>query len=194
MLIQSMSVSADGFIADRAGGIDWGAPDEEEFAVHLEEVRGLGACVLGRRLYETMVCWETDPSMRSTEPMTAFADVWSALPKVVFSRTLDRVEGNARLATGSLADEIAAAVASTDLDVEIGGATLAGAAVELGLVDEFRLYRKPILLGGGTPYFPPVGDAIPLELVETRPIGSRVIYERYRRSFPREIVKDPPES
>src|SRR6476619_6179353 len=134
MLIFSMGVTVDGFINDRDGGFDWGAPDDELFGFHLERVGELGGYLCGRRRYEIMRPWETDPSMRETELMAAFADVWSALPKVVFSRTLDRVEGNARLATGSVAEEIAAALAATDKNVEIGGAGLAGQAIELGLV------------------------------------------------------------
>ena len=128
-----------------------------------------------------MLVWETDPSLRDTELDAAFADVWCALPKVVFSRTLDSVQGNARLAEGSVAEEVAAALAATDKDVEIGGAGLAAAAIELGLVDELRMYRYPIVVGGGTPFLPPVTEDLPLELVETRTFGSRVIYERYRR-------------
>jgi dihydrofolate reductase len=188
MLIFSMGVSVDGFINDRAGGFDWGAPDDELFGFHLERVAGLGAHVCGRRLYETMLPWETDPSMRSTELMAAFADVWTALPKVVFSRTLDRVEGNARLAEGSVAEEVAAALAATDRNVEIGGAGLAGQAIELGLVDEFRIFRYPVVVGGGTPFFPPLTDGFRLELVETRAFSSRVIYERYRREAATRIV------
>lgn len=181
MLIYSMSVSVDGYIADRTGGIDWTPPDEELFAFHLARVRELGCHLCGRKLYETMLVWETDPSLRNTELHTAFADVWSALPKVVFSRTLDGVQGNARLAEAPVAEEIAAALAATDKDVEIGGAGLAATAIRLGLVDELRLFRHPIIVGGGTPYLPPLTDAVSLELIETRTFGSRVIYERYRR-------------
>jgi dihydrofolate reductase len=177
-----MGVSADGFINDRDGNFDWTAPDDELFRVHLERVAGLGGYVCGRRIYEIMRPWETDPSMRGTDLMAEFADVWSALPKVVFSRTRDRVEGNARLADGSVAEEVAAALAATDKNVEIGGAGLAGQAIELGLVDEFRIFRYPIVVGGGTRYFPPVTGAIRLELVETRSFPSQVIYERYRRA------------
>jgi dihydrofolate reductase len=132
-----------------------------------------------------MLVWETDPSLRGDELAVAFADVWCALPKVVFSRTLDRVQGNARLARAPLAEEIAAALDATDKDVEIGGAGLAGAAIQLGLVDEFRIFRNPIVLGGGTPLLPPVTENVRLDLVETRTFGSRVVYERYRR------VRDP---
>src|SRR3954453_7502522 len=105
MLIYSMGVSVDGFIADREGAFAWGVPSEEQFRFHLAEVRGLGAYLCGRRLYETMLVWETDPSLRENELGAAFADVWCAIPKVVFSRTLDRVQGNARLAAGSVAEE-----------------------------------------------------------------------------------------
>ncbi len=180
MLIYSMSVSVDGFIKDRTGGFGWSVPSEEQFAFHLKQTRTLGVHLCGRRLYETMLVWETDPSMRDTELEAAFADVWSALPKVVFSRTLDGVEGNARLARGSLAEEVAAAVDATDQDVGIGGAGLAAAAVELGLVDELHLFRNPIVVGGGTPFLPSVTEHVPLDLIETRTFTSRVVYERYR--------------
>jgi dihydrofolate reductase len=180
MLIYSMGVSVDGFIADREGGFGWSVPDEELFRFHLARVRGLGCHLCGRHLYETMLVWETDRSLRATELDAAFADVWCALPKVVFSRTLDSVQGNARLAEGSVANEVAAALAATDKDVEIGGAGLAAAAIELGLVDELRMFRNPIVVGGGTPFLPPVTKDVPLELIETRTFGSRVIYERYR--------------
>lgn len=182
MLLVSMGVSVDGFISDRTGSFDWTTPDDELFGFHLDRVGELGGCLCGRRLYETMLVWETDPSMREGELGAAFADVWSALPKVVFSHTLDRVEGNARLAQGSVAEEVAAMLTSTEGEVEIGGATLAGQAIELGLVDEFRLFRYPIIVGGGTPLLPPVTDAIALELVESRTFASRVVYERYRRT------------
>ena len=128
-----------------------------------------------------MLVWETDPSLRGHELGAAFADVWCAIPKVVFSRTLDRVQGNARLAEASLAEEIAAALVATDKDVEIGGAGLAAQAIELGLVDELRMFRNPVVVGGGTPFLPPVTDDVALDLIETRTFGSRVIYERYGR-------------
>jgi dihydrofolate reductase len=181
VLIYSMGVSVDGYIADRDGLFGWTVPSDELFAFHLARVRGLGAHLCGRRLYETMLVWETDPALRDTELGAEFADVWSALPKVVFSRTLTSVQGNARLAGSSVAEEVAAALAATDKDIEIGGATLAAAAIELGLVDELRIFRIPIVVGGGTPYLPPVTQDISLELLETRTFDSLVIYERYRR-------------
>jgi dihydrofolate reductase len=181
VLIYSMSVSVDGFIADREGAFGWSVPDEEQFRFHLAQVGELGGYLCGRRLYETMLPWETDPSMRDNEPGAEFARVWSAIPKIVFSRTLQRVEGNARLAQAPLAEEIAAALRATDKDVAIGGPGLAASAVELGLVDELRIFRNPVVVGGGTPFLPPVTEQIRLELVETRTFASRVIFERYRR-------------
>ena len=107
-----------------------------------------------------MLVWETDPSLRDSELGAAFPDVWCAIPKVVFSRTLDSVAGNARLAEASVAEEAAAACEATDKDVSIGGAGLAAAAIELGLVDELRLFRYPVVVGGGTPFLPPVTEAV----------------------------------
>jgi len=182
MLIYSMSVSLDGYITDREGAFGWGGPSDEQFAFHLAQVRELGGFLLGRRLYETMLVWETDPSMRDDELRAAFADAWSAIPKVVFSRTLDSIQGNARLAEASVAEEAAAALDATDKDVAIGGAGLAAAAIELGLIDELRMFRYPVVVGGGTSFLPPVTDQVPLDLIETRTFGSRVIYERHGRA------------
>jgi dihydrofolate reductase len=181
MLIYSMGVSVDGFISDRHGDFGWTVPSDELFRFHLELVGQLGSYLCGRRLYETMLPWETDPTMRVDELRNAFADVWCALPKVVFSRTLDSVQGNARLAEASVAEEVAAALGTTDKDVSIGGAGLAAAAIQLGLVDELRIFRHPIVVGGGTSFLPPVTEDVPLELIETRTFDSRVIYERYGR-------------
>lgn len=175
-----MSTSLDGYIADRQGDFGWTSPGDELFAFHLEQVRSLGGYLCGRNLYETMLPWETDPSMRGTELTAEFADVWSALPKVVFSRTLDRVRGNARLANLSLADEVAAALSGTDKQVQIGGADLAAEAIGLGLVSDLRVFRFPIVVGGGTRHLPPVQASVRVDLVETRTFGSRVIYERYQ--------------
>ena len=177
-----MSVLVDGFIADREGAFGWTPPSDELFRFHTAQVDELGGYLLGRRLYETMLVWETDRSLRETELRAAFAEVWCALPKVVFSRTLDSVEGNARLAEGSVAEEAAAALDATDKDVSIGGAGLAAAAIELGLVDELRMFRYPVVVGGGTPFLPPLSEHVPLGLIETSTFGSRVIYERYRRA------------
>ena len=172
MLIYSNPVSLDGYIAGPDGDFAWSRPDEEVHRFHNEQARELDAQLLGRRLYETMVYWERDDpnwGLVSRE----WAEIWRALPKVVFSRTLQSVEGNARLATGTVAEEI-----PDDKVVAIGGATLAASAIDL--IDEFRLIVYPVAVGGGTPFFPP-GTRIDLELVETRTFGSRVMYLRYRR-------------
>jgi dihydrofolate reductase len=185
VLFYSIGSSIDGYICDRDGGFDWGAPSDEQFAEHTAIVRRVGVQLMGRRLYETMLVWETDPAIRSTPLMAEFAEVWGAVPKVVLSRTLDRVEGNARLATGTLAEEVASALAAADergLDVEIGGADVAGQAIELGLVDELSIFRYPVLVGGGTPLLPPVTTQQDFELVESRTFDSRVVHERYVRT------------
>jgi len=177
-----MSVSLDGFIAGPRGEIDWGAPDDELHRFHNEEVRELGAHLCGRRLYEEMRYWDTadeDPSLGETQ--TEFAQIWQQLPKVVFSTTLDAVEGNARLATGGVAEELARLKEETDRDIAVGGAGLASSLVELGLVDDYRLFVSPVVLGGGTPYFPPLEQRIELKLVETRVFASRVVFLRYGR-------------
>jgi hypothetical protein len=122
MLIYSMSVSVDGFIADRAGAFGWTVPHEEQFRFHIAQTRELGGHLCGRRLYQTMLPWGTDPSMRDNELGAAFADVWCAIPKVVFSRMLDSVQSNARLAEASVAEEAAAALDAIDKDVSIDGA------------------------------------------------------------------------
>jgi dihydrofolate reductase len=179
-VIFSMSVSLDGFIAGPGGDFAWAAPDDELHRFHNEQTRELGAHLLGRRLYETMVYWETadqDPGLGATG--REFAGIWQALPKIVFSTTLDAVEGNARLAEGDIATEIAALKAQPGKDIAVGGAGLAAAATELGLIDEYGLFVNPVVVGGGTPFFPP-NHHIDLELVETRTFGSRVTYLRYR--------------
>jgi dihydrofolate reductase len=181
-LIYSMNPSLDGYIADADGSIDWGAPDEELHQFHNDQTRELGAHLLGRRLYETMVYWETADQDPAAGPIVRdFAAVWQALPKVVFSTTLTSVEGNTRLATGDLAAEITALKEQPGQDIAIGGAGLAAGAAQLGLIDEYRLFLAPILLGAGTPYFPPLQARVPLELIETRTFASRVVYLRYGR-------------
>ena len=180
-LIYSMGVSLDGFIAGPGGEIDWSAPDEELHRFHNEQTRELGAHFCGRRLYEVMVYWETaDENPSAPEVELEFASIWKALPKIVFSRTLEKVEGNARLVRGSAVEEVASLKEQPGKDLAVGGAGLASTFIELGLVDEYRLFFSPVVLGGGTPYFPPLDERINLELVETRTFASRVVYVRYQ--------------
>jgi len=178
----SMTVSLDGYIAGPDGSFDWADPDEDVFRLATEEVRGAGVHLLGRRLYETMLYWETAGQNPALDYSTLdFAAIWVALPKVVFSTTLSAVEGNARLASGDLAEEVERLQAeSADGDIAIGGATLAAEAAALGLIDEYRVRVYPVLLGGGIPFFPRGEDRMNLALVETRTLSSGVVYLRYR--------------
>lgn len=181
-LIFSMTVSLDGFVKDPRGQIDWSPPDEELHRFHNARVREIGAQLCGRRLYEEMTYWDTvheDPS--APDYVLEFAQIWQALPKIVFSTTLERVQGNARLARRDLADEVAELKAQPGADLAVGGAELAAACMRLGLVDEFQIFFSPIVLGGGTPFFPPLDERVELELLETRTFGSRVVYLRYGR-------------
>jgi dihydrofolate reductase len=181
-LIYSMGVSLDGFIAGPNGDFAWSAPDEELHRFHNQQARELGAHLCGRRLYEVMTYWETaDQNPSVTEYELEFARIWQELPKIVFSRTLTEVEGNSRLATDGIAEEVAKLRERPGKDVAVGGAGLASACIELDLVDEYRLFVSPVVVGGGTPFFPPLDEKINLELVETRTFGSRVTYVRYRR-------------
>jgi dihydrofolate reductase len=181
-LIYSMSMSLDGFIAGPGGEIDWSVPDDELFRFHTEQVRELGGHLLGRRLYETMVYWETAEEQPSLpEPEREFARIWKDLPKIVFSKSLEKVEGNARLVRDGIAEEVAKLKEQPGKDLAVGGAGLASSFTKMGLIDEYRLFVSPVVLGGGTPYFPALDDRINLELVETQTFGSRVVYVRYRR-------------
>jgi dihydrofolate reductase len=181
-LIYSMGVSLDGFIAGPDGDIDWSAPDEELHRFHNQQTRELGTHLCGRRLYEVMRYWDTaDQNPSAAEHELEFARIWQTLPKIVFSRTLTEVEGNARLATQGIAEEVAKLREQPGKDLGVGGAGLAFTCIELGLVDEYRLFVSPVVLGGGTPYFPVLEDRTNLELVETQTFGSRVVYVRYRR-------------
>ena len=180
-VIYSMGVSLDGFIAGPGGEIDWGAPDEERHRFHNRQTREMGAHLCGRGLYEEMAYWETaeeNPSLAEYE--LEFARIWKDMPKIVFSKTLEKVEGNARLVRDGVADEVARLKEQPGKDVAVGGAGLASSVMKLGLIDEYRLFVSPVVLGGGTPYFPALDERINLELVETQTFSSRVVYLRYR--------------
>jgi dihydrofolate reductase len=182
-LIYSMTMSLDGFIADPNGEIDWSTPDEELHRFHNQRVREVGAHLLGRRLYEVMLYWETaEENPTASDYELEFARIWKAIPKLVFSKTLEKVEGNARLVRDDVAGEVARLKEEPGKDLAVGGAGLASSLIDLGLVDEYQVFVSPVVLGGGTPYFPPLEKAIDLELIETRTFGSRVAYLRYRRA------------
>src|SRR5687768_9946439 len=140
-LIYSMGVSLDGFIAGPDGEIDWSAPDEELHRFHNQQTRELGAHLCGRRLYEVMAFWETaDQNPSAAEHELEFARIWKDLPKIVFSKTLTNVAGNARLVRDGAAEEVARLKEQPGGDLAVGGAGLASAFIESGLVDEFRLF------------------------------------------------------
>ena len=178
----SMAVSLDGYIVGPDGGFDWGAPDEEVFRLATDEVRGLDVHLLGRRLYETMLYWETvDQNPSIAFSTREFAALWRRLPKVVFSTTLSAVEGNARLASGGLTEEIERLRAEPgEGGIAIGGAALAAEAAASDLIDEYRLRVYPVLVGGGVPLFPQHERRVDLELVETRAFPSGVVHLRHR--------------
>jgi dihydrofolate reductase len=179
-LIYSMGASLDGFIAGPGGEIDWSAPDEELHRFHNRQMREIGVHLCGRRLYETMVYWETVEERASVpEYVLEFARIWKELPKIVFSKSLELVEGNAELAGDGVAQEVARLKERPGRDLAVGGAGLASTCAQLGLIDEYRLFVNPVVLGGGTPYFPALDERIDLGLLETRTFGSRVAYLRY---------------
>jgi dihydrofolate reductase len=181
-VIYSMGVSLDGYVAGPAGEIDWTMPDEELHRFHNERVGKLGGQLCGRRLYEAMTVWETadrDPS--AAEHELEFARIWQALPKVVFSTTLEEVEGNWRLVRDGLAEEVTRLKEESGGDLGVGGASLASSMIALGLVDEFQPFVYPVVLGAGTPYLPALDERMDLELVETRTFASRVVYLHYVR-------------
>ena len=178
----TMSVSLDGFIVGPDGGFDWTEPDEEVFRFFTDELRGVGVHLLGRRLYETMLYWETadqNPSIDDLE--REWASLWKPLPKVVFSTTLQEVQGNARLASGGLAEEIERLRAEPgDGEIAIGGATLAAEAAALDLIDEYRAMVHPVLVGGGIPFFPERGIGATFEPDETAGESGEQRAVRYR--------------
>jgi dihydrofolate reductase len=178
----SMSASLDGYIVGPDGSFDFGTLEKEVFRFWIDEIRAVGVHLMGRRLYETMLYWETAEQEQSLDDAELeWAALWNPLPKVVFSTTLSEVQGNARLASGGLAEEIERLRAEPgDGEIAIGGATLAAEAAALGLIDEYRPMVYPVLVGGGTPFFPRAERREDLELVETRTFSSKVVYLRYR--------------
>ncbi len=180
----SMAMSLDGYVAGPDGDLGFSAPDAEVFRFVSNEIRQVGVQLMGRRLYETMLYWETaeqDPSL--DEVMLEWARIWKALPKVVFSTSLSSVQGNARLLSGGLADEIERLrTGPGEGDIAIGGATLAAEAAGLDLIDEYRIRVCPVLLGGGIPFLPRDGRRVELKLVESRSFDSNVVFLRYRVS------------
>lgn len=178
----SMNVSLDGYIVGPDGEFNWTAPEPEVFRFWIDEIRGVDFHLLGRRLYETMLYWETAEQEASLdEAEREWVSLWNPLPKVVFSTTLSTVQGNARLASGGVAEEIERLKAEPgEGEIAIGGATLAAQAAAAGLIDEYRAMVCPVLVGGGIPFFPRDERRVDLELVETRTFASTCVYLGYR--------------
>ncbi len=181
-VIYSMSVSLDGFTAGPGGDIGWTSPDAELFRFHVQQTRHIGVELMGRGLYEAMLVWGDPEAAPSGPDELEFARIWNAIPKVVFSTTLGEVQGHARLASGDVADEVAKLrEAPGDGVISVGGPGLAATLIKLDLIDEYRLFVRPVVLGAGTPYFPALDRRIELELLETRTFPSQTTYLRYRR-------------
>lgn len=178
----SMGMSLDGYIYGPDGTFDWSVPEPALFRSSIDEIRGVGVHLLGRKLYETMRYWD-DPANTAQfdDAEREWADLWNPLPKVVFSRTLTQVDPSARLATGTLAEEIAALRdARGDGDIAIGGGELARQAAREGLIDEYWIRTFPVLVGGGSTFFAHDERHVDLELVSTRAFESGVVFSRYR--------------
>lgn len=180
-LIYSFNVSLDGYIADQNGDIGWSRPDAQLHQAHNDMAREAGVFIYGRRMYELMSAyWPTADADPDADPVQVdFARVWRETPKVVFSSTLTEVAHNSRLVTGDLGTELTRLKALEGGDLMIGGAELAAGAIRVGLVDDYRMFVHPIVLGGGAPYFPTLEAPIPLRLMETRRFDSGVIYLRH---------------
>jgi len=180
-LIYLMNVSLDGFIETPDHGLEWATVDDEIHAWFNDELRDAEALLYGRRLYEVMTAYwptaESDPG--ATAVMLDFARIWNPKPKLVFSRSLERVDGNARLVRAESDEDYARVKAGFDGDLEVGGPTLAAGFIRRGLVDEYRLVVHPVILGAGTPFFPHVERPLALRLTETRTFASGVTYLGY---------------
>ena len=181
-----MSVSLDGFVATPDGSLDWVMVDEELHTAFNEEARAMSAFLYGRRMYELMTAYwptaEADPTATPVE--IDFARLWAPMPKVVFSHTLTEVGWNSRLVREDAVQEVARLKAQPGYDMDVGGPDLASTFVRAGLIDEYRLYVNPVILGAGIPFFPAGVERIPLSLLETRTFGSGVVYLRYTTGTP----------
>jgi dihydrofolate reductase len=180
-LIYMMNVSLDGYVETPEHSLDWTKVDEELLGWFNDRTREVDASLYGRRMYELMAAYwptaESDPS--ATEAMREFARIWNPMPKIVFSSTLTTVEWNSRLVRGDVEAELARLRTEFDGDLDLGGARLAAEFIRRGLVDEYRLLVHPVVLGAGTPFFPPLESPIRLRLEETRTFDSGVLYLGY---------------
>jgi dihydrofolate reductase len=179
-LIYSAITSLDGYVADEDGNFDWAAPDEEVHGFVNELERPVGTYLLGRRMYEVLVAWETMDTDDEPPVMRDYAEIWRAADKVVFSRSLERASSaRTRIEPAFDPEAIRRMKASADRDISVGGPGLAAEAIRAGLVDEYHLFLSPIVVGGGRRVLP--GDVrVELELVDERRFSNGVVYLRYR--------------
>ena len=178
-LIVAGLASLDGFIADREERFDWAEPDEEVHRFVNDLSRNVGTYLLGRRLYEVMVVWDSMPLEGLPDHIRDFAELWRAADRIVYSTTLASVTGGARLERAFDADAVARLKATSERDLAVGGPGLAAHAFRAGLVDEVHLFLAPIVVGGGTPFFPD-GVRVPLELIDTRRFANGTVFVRHR--------------
>jgi dihydrofolate reductase len=177
-LVYSAIVSLDGYVEDQQGKFDWGALDEEVHAFVNDLERLAGTHLYGRRMYQTMVHWETNDGQGAVA--RDYADIWRAADKVVYSRTLRTVSSEkTRVERDFEAAAIKQLKESSQSDIAIGGAELAGQAIAEGLVDEFHLFLVPLLVGGGKRALP-AGVHAELELLDERRFRNGVVYLDYR--------------
>ena len=179
-LIYAMSVSLDGFADAPGHSLDWAQIDEELHSFFNNQSREISTSLYGRRMYELMFGYwptaEADPD--STPVEVEFAGIWKSIPRIVFSTTLEEVDPGSRLVRAEAAEEVARLKAQRG-DMDVGGPTLASTQMRAGLIDEFRLFVHPMILGAGTPFFAALDARIPLRLLETRTFSSGVVYLRY---------------
>jgi dihydrofolate reductase len=179
-LIYAPIASLDGFVEDEQGSFGWAAPDEEVHAFVNELERSIGIHLYGRRMYETMVYWETAASDGEQRAVSgAYAEIWRAAEKIVYSRTLESVSSaRTRIERAFDPGAIRELKEATAADISVGGAELAGQAIAAGLVDELHLLLVPSLVGGGKPALPR-DVRLDLELLDQRRFASGVAYLRY---------------
>lgn len=180
-LIYASNVSLDGYIEDQRGAFDWTAPDDEVFAFITDLLRPVGTYLYGRRLYDTMAVWETDPALAAqSDLMGEFANVWQAADKIVYSTTLATVSTpKTRLERHFDPSAVHDLKASATSDLTVGGSNVAAQAFKAGLIDMCALFIWPVVLGGGKPALP-TDTRIELELLGERRFNNGVVHVRYR--------------
>jgi len=188
-LIYIANMSLDGYTEDKDGKFDWTEPSEEYFRFITNLVRATRTHLYGRRMYETMMVWETDPNLAAESPfMRDFAEVWQAANKIVYSKTLETISTHKTQLEQTFDPEaIRQLKAAGEHDISIGGPELAAHAFRAGLIDECQLFLIPILVGGGKPCLPD-NVRLELELLEERRFGNGVVFLRYRTKQGRTIT------